>query len=52
MALTRDRRDECTIFVRKLQIRRPFGKPRRRLVYIIMELKEIRFEGGAWIGLI
>jgi hypothetical protein len=53
VALTRGRRDECTVFVGTLQIRRPFGKPILRLVYIVMDLKEIRLEGAgvAWIGL-
>jgi hypothetical protein len=53
VALTKDRKDKCTVFVGKRQIWRPFGKPRRRLGYIIMDLKEIRLEGGgggAWIG--
>jgi hypothetical protein len=46
VALTRERRDKCTVFVEKLQIRRPSEKPRHRLVYIIADLKEIRLEGG------
>ena len=47
MAITRERRDECTIFVEKLQIRRPLGRPRRRREYIRMELQEIGMGGGA-----
>jgi len=49
VALTRELRDECTVFVGKLQIKRPLGRPRRR-----WDLKEIGLrEGGvAWTGLV
>jgi cytochrome b len=51
VALTREMRDECTVFVGKLQIRRPFGKPMRRLGFIIMDLLVIRLEWGGVRGL-
>jgi hypothetical protein len=48
-----ERRNAYRILVGKPEERRPFGKPRRRLVDIIkIDLREIGWDGMVWIGLI
>jgi hypothetical protein len=47
-----DKRDACTIFVGKPEVKRPLGKPKRRWVdNIKMYLRKIGWVGMDWIDL-
>jgi hypothetical protein len=49
----REKRNAYRILVGKPEEKTPLGRPRRRLVdNIKMDLREIRWDGVEWIGLI